>query len=111
MVLAGENTICYVDLIQIIRVLMTEFDDDEEKTRKIKEIKFHQFNLAQKSFRCHALDNMGNGDAALILEELDQHFLTFLRLDIRPKSETPLTLHQIEPMFKFNKNTSADKVA
>ncbi len=46
------------------------------------DLPFHAFKIKSQSVICKGIDDLGSGKAALILEDVDDHYLVFMRLDI-----------------------------
>ena len=72
--------------------------DDEDHDGiddELERLKFDSFTLDTKKYCIVAINDLGEGNAALITEEVEDNFLIFFRLDF-DKVNKELTLDRIE---------------
>ncbi len=67
----------------------------------LKQVPVSSFKVDPK-MKISKIDDLGNGEATLILEESQNHFLVFMRLDIDLEGNNAsrqISLAQIEPVY------------
>jgi len=103
LILADTNTVFYMNLIKTIKEKAIKFKTRGEKVAiqwssfTIQKVDDEGFQGKDKcgghlGFELKGIDDMGHGDAALVLEEQKNHFLVFIKLELSQKQAAPNAL-------------------
>ena len=101
LVLSDGKSVYFTNLLKIIK--MHQKNKDSERKVSMKHIDVRSFHIKETQMVLKGIEDLGSGDAALIVEEKVNHYLTFLRLELYEEDKlatVPRTrLNQIEPSY------------
>ena len=132
LVLATEQDVYYFNLLEVIQFRIEKkeqwvdnFDELNYKTvmqeaksylQFMRNVPVSTFHIDHERMKIRGIDNLGFGEATLILEDVginSNHFLVFMRLDIDLECDPQfhkLSLAQIEPIYVPDEGTTYDKI-